>query len=42
MADTVNDDGYVGYSYRLRAGSPIYDERGNAYLHTFGGEINEI
>ena len=33
---------YVGYSYRLRAGSPIYDESGNAFLHTFGSEINKI
>jgi hypothetical protein len=33
---------YEGYTYRLRAGSPIYDENGNAYLHTFGSETNRI
>ena len=38
----VNDPGYVGVSYRLRAGSPIYDDAGNAYLHTFGAEQNTI
>jgi hypothetical protein len=42
MADEINDEGYVGISYRLRAGSPIYDDSGNAYLHTFGGEQNTI
>jgi hypothetical protein len=42
MADEINDDGYVGVSYRLRAGSPIYDNSGTAYLHTFGGEQNTI
>jgi hypothetical protein len=39
---TINDEGYVGVSYRLRAGSPIYDDSGNAYLHTFGAEQNTI
>jgi hypothetical protein len=39
---TVNDTGYVGVSYRLRAGSPIYDDSGNAYLHTFGAEQNTV
>jgi len=33
---------YIGYTYRLRAGSPIYDENGNAYLHTFGSETNRV
>jgi hypothetical protein len=39
---TINDEGYVGVSYRLRAGSPIYDDSGNAYLHTFGAEQNTV
>lgn len=35
-------DYYTGVTYRLRAGSPIYDDSGNAFLHTFGGETNTI
>jgi hypothetical protein len=40
--EDVRDEGYRGVMYRLRAGSPIYDDNGTAYLHTFGGEKNEI
>jgi len=36
------EQSYTGTTYRLRAGSPIYDESGRAYLHTFGGEKNTI
>jgi hypothetical protein len=41
-ADANGNTYYIGYTYRLRAGSPIYDENGRAYLHTFGSETNTV
>lgn len=40
--DSNGNEYEVGLTYRLRAGSPIYDENGNAFLHTFGAELNEV
>lgn len=42
MATKTTPEYYEGLTYRLRAGSPIYDDNGNAYLHTFGSETNRV